>query len=84
MLKLKRPLLSIMEILILGSVLVTLSGCIIGTRVLIVPPSTPLVIRKTVKDWPVYVLDEKTGEFVKANADLHAGQHVITLQGEQE
>lgn len=50
-----------------------LSGCF--SRIVIVPPGDPVIIRETVKDWPVWAYG-KDGELVSGRADLHAGKHV--------
>ena len=69
--------------LILGIVLLNSYGCTIRTRVVIVPPSTPVILAETIEDVSVMVLDEKTGELLNAKKTIYKGQHVLSYELEK-
>jgi len=55
-------------------VLIPLTGC--GTRTVIVRQGDPMVVRKTIKNAPVWVYD-KDGKLVESKADIPEGWDVI-------
>ena len=55
-------------------ILMPLAGC--GTRTVIVRQGDPMVVRKTIKNAPVWVYD-KDGKLVESKADIPEGWDVI-------
>lgn len=56
-------------------VLIPLTGCF-GTRTVIVRQGDPMVVRKTIRNAPVWVYD-KDGKLVESKADIPEGWDVI-------
>lgn len=55
-------------------ILIPLTGC--GTRTVIVRQGDPMVVRKTIRNAPVWVYD-KDGKLVESKADIPEGWDVI-------
>jgi len=77
----ERTQLSMAMAVLLLALSTMISGCF--SRIVIVPPGDPVIIRETVKNWPVWAYG-KDGELVKGRADLHAGKHVWKYERPQK